>query len=39
MSGERKFFGALMVAVLQMDKMMTKHFVDGLGRLKALAEK
>lgn len=39
MTGERKFFSALMVKVLKMDKMMTGHFVDGLARLKAVAEK
>ena len=38
MTGERKFFGSLMVAVLGMDKMMTKHFNDGLARLKAYVE-
>ena len=39
MTGERKFFMALMVKVLRMDQMMTKHFTDGLARLKAYAEK
>jgi uncharacterized protein YndB with AHSA1/START domain len=39
MSGERGFFGALMVKLLGMDKAMTKHFADGLTRLKALAER
>jgi len=38
MDGERKFPMTLMVKVLGMDKMMAKHFTDGLGRLKALAE-
>ena len=39
MTGERKFFMALMVSVLRMDKMMSKHFTDGLARLKAYVEK
>jgi len=38
MEGERKPLMALMVKVMGMDKMMAKHFTDGLGRLKALAE-
>ncbi|MEY4743649.1 MAG: hypothetical protein RIR34_988, partial [Actinomycetota bacterium] len=38
MEGERKFPMTLMVKVLGMDKMMAKHFTDGLGRLKAIAE-
>jgi len=38
MEGERKFPMTLMVKVLGMDKMMAKHFTDGMGRLKALAE-
>lgn len=38
MEGERKPLMALIVKVMGMDKMMTKHFVDGLKRLKALAE-
>ena len=38
MEGERKPLMALMVKVMGMDKMMSKHFTDGLLRLKALAE-
>jgi len=38
MEGERKPLMALMVKVMGMDKMMSKHFADGLLRLKALAE-
>jgi uncharacterized protein YndB with AHSA1/START domain len=38
MTGERKFLMVVMVKVLGMDKMMTKHFTDGLKRLKAYAE-
>ena len=38
MEGERKFPMTLIVKVLGMDKMMAKHFAEGLGRLKALAE-
>jgi uncharacterized protein YndB with AHSA1/START domain len=38
MTGERKLFMVIMVAVLKMDKMMSKHFAAGLKRLKALAE-
>lgn len=38
MDGERKPLMALIVKVMGMDKMMTKHFADGLLRLKALAE-
>jgi len=38
MEGERKPLMALMVKVMGMDKIMSKHFADGLLRLKALAE-
>ena len=38
MTGERNLAMSLMVSLLRMDKMMTKHFSDGLGRLKAYAE-
>ena len=38
MTGERGFFMTLMVKVLGMDKMMNKHFADGLLKLKAYAE-
>lgn len=39
MTGQRTFLMSLMVKVLRMDKMMSKHFLDGLGRLKAYVEK
>jgi len=39
MTGERNFIMVVMVKVLGMDKMMTKHFADGLAKLKAYAEK
>ena len=39
MTGERKFFMALIVKIMRMDQMMTKHFTDGLAKLKEYAEK
>jgi hypothetical protein len=38
MSGERGLKDRIMVAMLGMDKMMTKHFANGLGALKAIVE-
>lgn len=38
MEGERKPLMALFVKLMGLDKMMHKHFTDGLARLKALAE-
>lgn len=38
MSGERGLKDQIMVAVLGMDKMMSKHFANGLGALKEIVE-
>jgi uncharacterized protein YndB with AHSA1/START domain len=39
MTGQRNLGMRIMVKVLGMDKMMTKHFQDGMRRLKTYAEK
>jgi hypothetical protein len=38
MSGERALKDQILVAVLGMDRMMSKHFANGLGALKAIIE-
>ena len=38
MSGTRDLKARVMIALLQMDKMMNKHFADGLLLLKGIAE-
>jgi len=38
MSGTRNLKARIMIALLQLDKMMNKHFADGLLLLKGIAE-